>query len=86
MPLPWDNFDMDATITLSVMPRIAERFATEDAARRKYLELQLQLRLYEMLFGPDERTLFQVMDDLSRNAQASGLTPEILQDILDETP
>ena len=75
---------MDSTITFPVMPQIAERFAEEDSAKRRYLELQLQFKLYEMLFGPDERTMFKVMEDMSRQAQANGLTPEILREILDE--
>ena len=77
---------MDSTITFPVMPQIAERFAEEDASKRRYLELQLQFKLYEMLFGPDDRTIFQVMEEMSRKAEANGLTPEILKEILDEKP
>ena len=75
---------MDSTITFPVMPRIAERFAEEDSAKRRYLELQLQFKLYEMLFGPDERTFEEIANELGRQAQANGLTPEILNEILNE--
>ena len=55
---------MDSTITFPVMPQIAERFAEEDASKRRYLELQLQFKLYEMLFGPDERTFEEIANEL----------------------
>ena len=75
---------MDTTITVPDMPQIAERFAEEDSAKRRYLELQLQFKLYEMLFGPDERTFEEIANELGRQAQANGLTPEILNEILNE--
>ena len=36
------------------------------------------------VFDRDTRTLVEIMNVIGRQAQANGLTPEILQSILDE--
>ena len=43
------------------------------------MELQLQ-----RFFDPNRRTLLDVMDEMGREATANGMTPEILQSILDD--
>ena len=47
---------------------------------RRKLETLLSLRLLEATRTPE--SLSRVMSEISRNAQARGLTPDMLQDLL----
>ena len=47
------------------------------------LQLLLSLRLQELTTCPG-RTLHEVMDDIGREAEGKGLTPEILETLLSE--
>jgi len=69
-------------ITVSVDADVADAYrAVSDGDRRK-LDLLINLRLREAT--QSEQTLRDIMRDISRNAQRRGLTPEILQSILNE--
>ena len=73
---------MDDRITVSVDADVADAYrAVSDGDRRK-LDLLINLRLREAT--QSEQTLRDIMRDISRNAQQRGLTPEILQSILNE--
>ena len=73
---------MDNRITVSVDADVADAYrAVSDGDRRK-LDLLINLRLREATHS--KRTLRAIMQDISRNAQRRGLTPEILQSILTE--
>lgn len=73
---------MDNRITVSVDADVADAYrAVSDGDRRK-LDLLINLRLREATHS--KRTLRDIMQDISRNAQRRGLTPEILQSILKE--
>ncbi len=73
---------MDDRITVSVDADVASAYrAVSDDDRRK-LDLLVNLRLREATHS--ERTLRDIMRDISRNAQRRGLTPEILRSILNE--
>lgn len=67
-------------ITIRVTPQAAATYlaATEDD-RRKFDAL-LSLRLSEA--AQSNRPLREVIQDASREAQANGLTPELLQELL----
>ncbi len=56
------------------------REASEQDRRKMNLLMGLDIRMMTR----SDRTLEQIMDDLSDQAQRNGLTPEILRDILDE--
>jgi len=75
----------ETTITIPIDPDTATRYyAASDEERRK---VQLLLRML-LQTNPTTATttLQQIMDDLSYEAQAKGLTPEILDELLhDET-
>ena len=71
------------TISVDVDDEAAREFAALDDQRRRKLGILLGWRLRELL-KPPQRTLLQIMDDMGRQAQANGLTPEILQSILDD--
>lgn len=73
---------MDDRITVSVDADVADAYrAASDRDRRK-LDLLINLRLREETHS--ERALRDVMQDISRNAQQRGLTPEVLRAILNE--
>jgi hypothetical protein len=68
------------TITVDVDPETAEAYAA--ATEQEKLKLKLLLRLGLRHRRDDPRTLFQVMDDIGAQAEANGMTPEILESIL----
>ena len=68
------------TINIQVTPEAAKAFRNASATERKKLELLLTLRLLEVTRA--RKPLEQVMREISRSAQARGLTPEILDDLL----
>lgn len=68
-------------LTIRVSQDAARVYETASAADRRKLDLLLSLKLNDL--AHDGRSLEDVMSDLSRNAQARGLSPEILKQILD---
>lgn len=70
------------TITIRVAPAAAQLFNTVSPAQQRKLEALLSLRLLEL--AQQEESLEEVMRDISRKAQARGLTPEMLESILNE--
>ncbi len=70
------------TITIRVAPDAARVFNTVSPDQQRKLEALLSLRLLEL--ARQEESLEEVMRDISRKAQARGLTPEILESILNE--
>jgi hypothetical protein len=71
------------TITIPVDPESARSFYEAPPEKRRKLELLLRLRLRELTQEP-ARSLEQIMDDISKNAQAKGLTPDMLESMLRE--
>ena len=70
-----------ATISIEVDSDAARAFAEASAQERRKLELLLALRLRELTSGPI-RPLRQIMDEIGANAEARGMTPEILESLL----
>ncbi len=68
-------------ITLHVDPEAAKAYASMSEEERNKVEAVLSLRLKGMLV-PTGMTLRQAMDELGQEAEANGLTPEILESIL----
>ena len=68
-------------ITIQVEPAAAEAYRALSEQDRRKVDLLLSLRLRDATRSP--RRLQEVMRDVSRKAQERGLTPEILQSILD---
>ena len=73
---------MAEQITVSVDSKVANAYRGASDSERRKLDLLVNLRLREAT--DPYRSLQEVMEELSRNAQQRGLTPEILQSILDE--
>ena len=73
---------MAEQITVSVDSEVADFYRSASDAERRKLDLLVSLRLREAVV--DGKSLEEVMDEISSSAQQRGLTPEILQSILDE--
>jgi hypothetical protein len=70
-----------ATISITVDADAARTFAQAPPEERRKVELLLGLRLRE-LTQPSVRPLSEIMDDIGAEAEAKGLTPEILESLL----
>lgn len=68
-------------ITVSVDPDLAAVYRSASEDERRKLDLLINLRLRE---ATESRTsLRDVMAEISRDAQRRGLTPEVLQSVLE---
>lgn len=71
---------MKATeITIRVEPDVAQVYLAATEQQRRKLDTLLSLRLSE---AAQTRELTDVIQDAGREAQANGLTPEILEELL----
>lgn len=71
-------------ITIQVDPQAARAFTSVSPEMRRKLETLLSLRLLEATRTPESLT--QVMSEISRNAQARGLTSDLLEDMKETKP
>ncbi len=69
-------------IRIRVDTEIARAFNSTPAQERQKLELLLSLKLKESLKNSD--SLLKIMDEISQEAINKGLTPEILQSLLED--
>ena len=69
-------------ITTHVNPEAARFYQSSTAERQSKLEALLNLKLLEA--AHTARPLEDIINAMSRNAQARGLTPEILKSLLNE--
>jgi hypothetical protein len=69
-------------ITVRVNLEAAHIFETAPQEQRRKIEALISLKLTQA--NREKRTLEAVMSDISQKAQARGLTPEILDSILNE--
>lgn len=69
-------------ISIEVDAQTAQAFAAADAESRRKLELLLALRLRELTSVPP-RVTGAIMDEMSRRAEAAGLTAQGLEMLLD---
>ena len=70
-------------ITISVNTDVANAYRIASEAERRKLDLLVSLRLRDAT--RTQSSLKQIMGEISQNAQERGLTPDILQSILDES-
>jgi hypothetical protein len=73
---------MSDQITVSVDPDVANAYRLASDNDRRKLDLLVNLRLRDATRS--KASLKDVMLEISQNAQQRGLTPEILQSMLDE--
>lgn len=69
-------------ITISVNADVANAYRVASEEERRQLDLLVNLRLRDATRV--KTSLKQIMREISQNAQERGLTPEILQSILNE--
>ena len=71
------------SLTIEVDADDARAFAQASPEAQKKMQLLLRLRLKDLL-EPSEVPLLELMASIGREAEARGMTPEILQSILKE--
>ena len=71
------------TITIRVDPAAARAFDAAPTEDQRKMQLLLGLRLQD-LTASDSKSLKAVMDEIGFKAKARGLTPAILESLLDE--
>jgi hypothetical protein len=69
-----------ATISIHVDHDTARVFSAAPPEERRKLELLLSLRLRELIDQPP-RALSEIMDEIGRQAESSGMTPELLDSL-----
>jgi hypothetical protein len=69
-------------ITIRVSSEAALAYEAAPAEQRRKLDALLSLKLTEIARA--RRPLEEIMNEISRTAQERGLTPDILESILDE--
>ncbi len=71
-------------ITINVSPEAARFYKSADAEKRRKLDLLISYQLSGANRPASVEELEAAMDEASRQAEANGLTPEILEEILNE--
>lgn len=69
-----------ATITIQLDAETARLYETASEEERKKMQVLLSLWLRE--FAASSVSLKELMDEISKKAQARGLTPEMLETLL----
>jgi hypothetical protein len=72
-----------ATISIEVDSETARAFALAPDEEKRKIQILLDLRLRE-LTTPPGKSLKDIMNEIGANAEARGLTPEILESLLHE--
>jgi hypothetical protein len=70
------------TITIRVSSEAASTYETAPAEQKQKLDALLSLKITEVARA--RRPLEDIMSEISRKAQERGLTPEILESILED--
>ncbi|MGF1524993.1 MAG: hypothetical protein ACFBSF_21920 [Leptolyngbyaceae cyanobacterium] len=70
------------TIQIQVSAEAANQFAAVSEEERRKIEALLSLQLGDLT--KPKRSLEEIMDSMSHHAQSQGLTPEILESILND--
>lgn len=69
-------------ITIQVAPKIAEAYRLADPEEQRKLDLIVSFGLQNAM--QDTRSLQEIMRDIGQRARERGLTPEILESILND--
>lgn len=72
------------TISIEVDAETARAFAAASDEERRKLQLLLRLRLRELTAGTF-RSLAEIIDEIGRDAEKRGLTPEALESLLNDS-
>jgi hypothetical protein len=69
------------TITIPLDPETAQSYNSASTQEKRKMQALLSLWLRELV-GGDQRSVQQILDEAGRKAQARGLTPEMLESLL----
>jgi hypothetical protein len=72
-----------AKITISVDEDCAKAYQSASQEDKRKMELLFRIFAREITL-PSRKSLTQLMDEIGAEAQARGMTPEILEEILNE--
>ncbi len=70
------------TITIEVDAEVAEFYRAASVQSQQKLSTLLNLKLRDAV--RPRRSVIEIMDEMSQQAEANGLTPEILATLLEE--
>jgi hypothetical protein len=70
-----------ATISIPVDPESAKAYRDASPEEQRKLAILLNLRLRELTLGPT-RPLQEIMDEIGAQAEARGMTPDVLDALL----
>jgi hypothetical protein len=74
-----------ANLTIQVSEEAARAFTQVSPEDQRKIQLLLDLRLRDLTISPLPRKSLQaVMDEIGKNAAARGLTPDILESLLND--
>lgn len=73
--------DSEALITIPVDAQLAHLYQAASPELKHKIQVLMSLRLRSFLLEPPQ-SLGELMDDIGSSAEAHGMTPEILEDIL----
>ena len=74
-----------ANLTIQVSEEAARAFAQVSPEDQRKIQLLLDLRLRDLTISPlPQRSLQSVMDEIGKNAAARGLTPAVLESLLND--
>jgi hypothetical protein len=73
---------MTESITIRVDSEAAKAFRSSTPEKKLKLEILINLKLLE--FAREQPDLKEIMQEISKNAQTRGLTPEILERLLND--
>ena len=71
----------DTTITLPLDAATAAAYSRASSADQQKIQLLFRVLLREYI-APSNMSLKELMNDISDKAQARGLTPEVLEELL----
>jgi len=81
--MPKTTVSMPDTITIEVDAQTADAYNSALEEERNRIRTLLRVRARELALEK-RPTLSEIMDQIGRKAQARGLTPEILESLLQE--
>ena len=74
-----------ANLTIQVSEEAARAFTQVSPEDQRKIQLLLDLRLRDLTISPlPQRSLQSVMDEIGKNAAARGLTPAVLESLLND--
>jgi hypothetical protein len=74
-----------ASLTIQVSEEAARAFTQVSPEDRRKIQLLLDLRLRDLTISPlPQKSLQAVMDEIGKNAAARGLTPAVVESLLND--